>query len=94
MVRKLLTKVLVLLSLLLSSSVWAEGFQYEEGTHYARLDVPLKTGDKNSVEVTEYFSYGCPHCYRFEPLVQQWKSDLPADVRVQSQPSYLERYRL
>ena len=87
MVRKLMTNVLVLLALLLSSSAWAEGFQYEEGTHYARLDVPVKTRNTNVVEVTEYFSYGCPHCYRFEPLVQQWKNDLAADVEFNRTPA-------
>ena len=87
MVRKLMMNVLMLLALLLSSSGWAEGFQYEEGTHYARLDVPVKTGNNNSVEVTEYFSYGCPHCYRFEPLVQQWRNNLPADVEFNRTPA-------
>ena len=87
MARKLMMNVLVMLTLLLSSSAWAEGFQYEEGTHYARLDVPVKTRNTNIVEVTEYFSYGCPHCYRFEPLVQQWKSDLPADVEFNRTPA-------
>ena len=87
MARKLMRNVLVLLALLLSSPAWAEGFQYEEGTHYARLDVPLKTPNTNSVEVTEYFSYGCPHCYRFEPLVQQWRKDLPAGVEFNRTPA-------
>ena len=87
MVCRLITSVLMLLALVLSLSAWAEGFQYEEGTHYARLDVPIKTRNINSVEVTEYFSYGCPHCYRFEPLVQQWRNDLPEDVEFNRTPA-------
>ena len=87
MIRKLMMNVLVLLVLLLSSSAWAEGFQYEEGTHYARLDSPVKTRNTNVIEVTEYFSYGCPHCYRFEPLVQQWKKDLAEDVDFNRTPA-------
>jgi thiol:disulfide interchange protein DsbA len=87
MVRKLVTNVLLLSALLPAWSALAAGFQYEEGTHYVKLDVPLKTPDTNSVEVMEYFSYGCPHCYRFEPLVQQWKSDLPADVDFNRTPA-------
>ena len=87
MVRKLIKDVLLLPALLLAWSAWAVGFQYEEGTHYVKLDVALKTRNTNSVEVTEYFSYGCPHCYRFEPLVQQWKSDLPADVDFNRTPA-------
>ena len=87
MVRKLMTNFLGLLAMLLSSLACAEGFQYEEGTHYERLDVPVKTRNTNLVEVTEYFSYGCPHCYRFEPLVQQWRSELPADVEFNRTPA-------
>lgn len=26
----------------------------------------------NRVLVTEFFSYGCPWCYRIEPIVNQW----------------------
>ncbi len=65
----------------------AEGFQYEEGTHYAVLEVPVKTRNPDIVEVTEYFSYGCPHCYRFEPLIQQWKAELPENVEFNRTPA-------
>ena len=87
MVRKLMTHTLLVVAFLLSQSAWAEGFQYEEGTHYALLEVPVKTRNPGVVEVTEYFSYGCPHCYRFEPLVQQWKNDLPEDVEFNRTPA-------
>ena len=87
MVRKLMMNILLLVVVLLSTSVWAEGFQYEEGTHYARLDVPVKTRNADAVEVTEYFSYGCPHCYRFEPMIQQWKGGLSADVEFNRTPA-------
>lgn len=81
-------QILGFLSVLLASVVvQAEGFQYEEGTHYAILEVPVKTRNPAVIEVTEYFSYGCPHCYRFEPLIQQWKEDLPADVEFNRTPA-------
>lgn len=65
----------------------AEGFQYEEGTHYTVLEVPVKTRNPDIVEVTEYFSYGCPHCYRFDPLIQQWKTELPENVEFNRTPA-------
>ena len=65
----------------------AEGFQYEEGTHYVKLEVPVRTRDSGIIEITEYFSYGCPHCYRFEPLVSQWKQSLPGDVEFDRSPA-------
>lgn len=70
-----------------SLSALAEGVQYEEGTHYQKLDVPVRTRDANVVEVTEYFSYQCPHCYRLEPLISQWKETLPADVEFNRSPA-------
>lgn len=38
------------------------------------------------IEVVEFFWYGCPHCYNFEPLVQNWKKNLPADVSFRQVP--------
>ena len=55
----------------------AEGYQYEEGTHYVKLEVPVRTRDSGIIEITEYFSYGCPHCYRFEPIAERLKKEYP-----------------
>ena len=32
------------------------------------------------IEVLEFFSYGCPHCAEFYPLVNTWQSRLAKDV--------------
>jgi thiol:disulfide interchange protein DsbA len=32
------------------------------------------------IEVVEFFWYGCPHCYVFEPAIEAWSRQLPADV--------------
>lgn len=77
----------LMLLLLLPLFASAEGFQFEEGTHYVALEVPVKTRNPNVVDVTEYFSYGCPHCYRFEPMIQQWAASLPADVEFDRTPA-------
>ena len=53
---------------------------YEEGTHYVELPVPIKTKNPGKVEGMEYFSYGCNHCYAFDPLLSAWESELPDDV--------------
>jgi protein dithiol oxidoreductase (disulfide-forming) len=31
---------------------------------------PTDAGDK--VEVTEFFTYSCPHCYGFDPVLAEW----------------------
>lgn len=32
------------------------------------------------VEVLEFFWYGCPHCYAFDPTISAWSKRLPEDV--------------
>ena len=54
--------------------------RFIEGEHYVVLDRPVPTRDKSKVEVVEMFSYGCPHCYEFEPLIWEWDRQQDADV--------------
>ncbi|MCZ6503506.1 MAG: thiol:disulfide interchange protein DsbA/DsbL [Gammaproteobacteria bacterium] len=65
----------------------AESFEYEEGTHYVELPIPLKTAAEGKIEVTEYFSYGCPHCYQFDPMITAWERGLPGDVKFNRTPA-------
>ncbi len=53
---------------------------YEAGTHYEVLPQPVPTSDPTKIEVAEVFWYGCGHCFSFEPLVSEWKNQLPEDV--------------
>ena len=57
-------------------------YRYQEGTHYTRL-VPTQPtfGGADKVEVVEFFMYGCPHCYEFEPTINRWDAEKPANVR-------------
>lgn len=54
-----------------------------EGQQFVRLQtavtVSLPTPDKK-IEVVEFFSYACPHCYAFEPFIEAWVKRLPPDV--------------
>ncbi|WP_269630999.1 thiol:disulfide interchange protein DsbA/DsbL [Pelomonas sp. BJYL3] len=50
-----------------------------EGRHYQKLQQPLPT-TAGKIEVVEFFWYGCPHCYVFEPALAAWTGQLPADV--------------
>lgn len=79
MIRSLFIVLLVLLTPL----AWAEeasAERYVAGQHYALLDMPVRTRDRNKIEVVEVFWYGCSHCYHFDPLISQWKKTLAADV--------------
>jgi thiol:disulfide interchange protein DsbA len=47
---------------------------------YETLDTPQPTQNPDKVEVIEFFWYGCPHCYDFEPILESWAKKLPANV--------------
>ena len=64
-------------ALLLSSTPQAA---LEEGKNFATLVPPQPTGQRNKIEVVEFFSYGCPHCAHFYPLLSDWLAKLPHDV--------------
>lgn len=48
--------------------------KYVEGTHYQKIPTPVPTQATaaGQVEVIEVFSYGCIHCYNFDPMVDAW----------------------
>lgn len=51
-----------------------------EGQNYTRLKNPQPVDSGKSIEVLYFFSYGCPHCRDFDPELQPWLKQLPADV--------------
>lgn len=71
-------KLLMFLSLLMSSAL-LQAAGYTEGADYKKVtQVPTDTGDK--IEVLEFFWYGCPHCFTFEPYIKDWKKTKPTNV--------------
>jgi protein dithiol oxidoreductase (disulfide-forming) len=50
------------------------------GTDYRLIDPPQHTDSSGKIEVVEFFSYGCPHCNEFYPLISAWAAKLPKDV--------------
>ena len=60
--------------------------QYQEGVHYELIEPAIHAGISDRVVVTEFFSYGCGHCYNFEPLLESFESRLPDGVVVQRTP--------
>ncbi len=62
-------------TLMLSLTVHAA--QFKEGEHYKVIDGLEET---KTPTVTEFFSFYCPHCNHFEPIIQELKQHLPADA--------------
>ena len=56
------------------------------GTDYTLVTPPQPTDDPGKIEVLEFFSYGCPHCADFNPLLNAWAAKLPADVVLKKAP--------
>ncbi len=59
-------------------SLSAHAAQFKAGEHYKVLDLEAS---KQPV-VTEFFSFYCPHCNTFEPVIQQLKSQLPSNAKL------------
>lgn len=51
-----------------------------EGTDYRSLEPRQHTDAPAKIVVVEFFSYGCPHCNEFYPLISAWAAKLPKDV--------------
>ena len=78
-------KLLVLLFLVFGSTGLMAA-DFKEGTHYKAL-TPQATDSGDKIEVLEFFWYGCPHCYSFEPYVRSWKKSKPANVEFKRVPA-------
>ncbi|WP_161965876.1 thiol:disulfide interchange protein DsbA/DsbL [Steroidobacter cummioxidans] len=51
-----------------------------QGTDYTLITPPQPQTTTGKVEVIEFFSYGCPHCYHMHPLLTEWQKTLPANA--------------
>lgn len=71
-------KLLVFIFLMINSAL-LQAADFNEGKHYKAL-APQSTDSGDKIEVLEFFWYGCPHCYSFEPYAQAWKKSKPANV--------------
>lgn len=47
---------------------------------YNLIDPPQSTANPDKIEVLEYFWFGCPHCFAFEPAINEWAARKPDDV--------------
>lgn len=78
---KFVRQILALVILLpLALSAYAQPARYVAGTHYIEISVPVRTADAAKIEVVEAFWYGCSHCFRFEPVLNNWVAGLQDDV--------------
>ncbi len=60
---------------------------YAENSGYQEITPPQPIQNQDKIEVMEFFWYGCPHCYSFEPALEHWLKTLPDDVVFIRQPA-------
>ncbi|MDT8310884.1 MAG: thiol:disulfide interchange protein DsbA/DsbL [Methylophaga sp.] len=83
----------MLQTLLLLPAMWllplgVSAADYQQGQHYAEAGKEMpRNDDSQKVQVVELFSYSCPHCFRLDPQVTEWKQTLPENVEFQLVPA-------
>lgn len=82
--KKHLTGWLAAIALALLS--FAAQAQLAVGRDYALIDPAQPTDTPTKIEVTEFFSYACPHCADLNPQLVKWAAKLPSDVVLKRVP--------
>jgi thiol:disulfide interchange protein DsbA len=72
--------MLALCVLLLPVGMPVPGVAQPEGSGFRKLAPVQPTDSPDKIEVTEFFSYGCPHCNEFYPLLKSWLARQPREV--------------
>ena len=65
---------------------------FKAGTDYDLVNPPQPTADPAKVEVLEFFWYGCPHCYHFDPSLNGWLKTKPDNVQFLRQPAIFNEH--
>jgi len=92
--KTLFLPLLLVWPLLLSAAEAAQDDQrFDEGIDYERVVPAQPGGSGGTVEVTELFWYGCPHCYAFEPELRAWLAEKPDYVEFTRVPAIFKSPR-
>jgi thiol:disulfide interchange protein DsbA len=63
------------------------------GQDYTDISGPAPSTPAGTVEVVEFFSFACPHCFHFEPVLEAWLAHKPAEIRFRRSPvPFLQNY--
>jgi thiol:disulfide interchange protein DsbA len=58
----------------------AGALELTEGKQYKVLSPQRPVDVTDKIEVTEFFWYGCGHCFNLDPIINKWLKTLPKDV--------------
>lgn len=77
MLRRSLFKLFIASALVAAAPL---SFALEAGKDYVVLQPAQPGGSNGQIEVIEFFSYGCPHCAAFDPMLTKWRASQGKDV--------------
>jgi protein dithiol oxidoreductase (disulfide-forming) len=72
---------------LLAVANLAGALELKEGKQYKVLSPERPVEAKDKIEVTEFFWYGCGHCFNLEPILGKWLKTMPKDVSFRRIPA-------
>lgn len=61
--------------------------ELQQGKQYSLVSPAQPTETGKNIEVLEFFSYACPHCFELEPVLNPWAKRLPRDVTFRRLPA-------
>tara|TARA_E500000075_G_C6933685_1_gene290591 strand:- start:362 stop:1060 length:699 start_codon:yes stop_codon:yes gene_type:complete len=65
--------------------------QIVEGRDYTLVEKPRRIRDEK-IELIEFFSYACVHCYRLEPILKDWLSNQQDEIAFVQIPAVMNEY--
>jgi protein dithiol oxidoreductase (disulfide-forming) len=74
-------------ALLLVVAHFAGAAELKDGQDYATYNPPRATDSRDKIEISEFFWYGCSHCFHMEPELQKWLKKLPKDASFRRVPA-------
>src|SRR5204863_1400347 len=81
-----MTRSLLAIAALVLTGLTATGpaaaADWKAGEHYTVIRPQRTNVPAGKVEVMEVFSYGCPACYQFRPVIDKLKAELPANAQL------------
>ena len=65
--------------------------EYIEGEHYLLIENPRRIRSEK-IEVMEFFSYACVHCYNFDPMLLEWVQQKGDSIKFIQTPAVSNQY--
>ncbi len=76
-------KLIAVLLMMFAAAAFADP---AEEPQYKELNPAQPTSSGSKIEVLEFFSYVCPHCYDMHPSLSAWQKTMPKDVQIDFVP--------